>query len=53
MVRTLFLSCGLFAVVHASAQPGVFTKEHLIQYTPEWRGERYSDGRPKVPDGIL
>lgn len=27
--------------------------EELIDYTPEWTGERFADGRPKVPDGIL
>ncbi|MDE2735260.1 MAG: RraA family protein [Gemmatimonadota bacterium] len=27
--------------------------EELIEYTPEWEGERFADGRPKVPDGIL
>jgi len=37
----------------ASAQPGVLTRELLIQYTPGWKGERFPDGRPKVPDGIL
>ena len=35
------------------AQPGVFSKEDLIKYTPEWKGERFPDGRPRVPDGIL
>lgn len=25
----------------------------LIEYTPEWDGERFADGRPKVPDDIL
>ncbi len=25
----------------------------LIEYTPEWEGERFADGRPKVPDDIL
>jgi regulator of RNase E activity RraA len=35
------------------AQPGILTKELLIQYTPEWKGERFPDGRPKVPDSIL
>ncbi len=25
----------------------------LIEYTPEWAGERFADGRPKVPDDIL
>ncbi len=37
----------------AWAQPGILTKELLIKYTPEWKGERFADGRPKVPDGIL
>jgi regulator of RNase E activity RraA len=29
------------------------TKEELIFLTPEWKGERFPDGRPKVPDNIL
>lgn len=29
------------------------SKEELIFLTPEWKGERYPDGRPKVPDSIL
>lgn len=29
------------------------TKEELIEYTREWKGERFPDGRPKVPDDIL
>jgi len=37
----------------AFAQPGVFSKEELIKYTPDWKGERFADGRPKVPDSIL
>jgi len=53
MLRTTVLSFGLLAAFHASAQPGIFTKEHLVQYTPEWKGERFADGRPKVSDGIL
>jgi len=32
---------------------GIFPREHLIKYTPEWKGERFADGRPKVPDAIL
>lgn len=27
--------------------------EELIEYTPEWEGERFADGRPKVLDDIL
>lgn len=25
----------------------------IAEYTPEWQGERFPDGRPKVPDDIL
>lgn len=28
-------------------------KEDIIQLTPEWKGERFEDGRPKVSDDIL
>ena len=48
---TILLS--LVAACPALAQPGVFTKEELVKYTPDWKGERFSDGRPKVPDGVL
>jgi 4-hydroxy-4-methyl-2-oxoglutarate aldolase len=37
----------------AVSQPLMFTRAQLIQYTPEWDGERFPDGRPKVPDHIL
>ncbi|MEO6221193.1 MAG: RraA family protein [Ginsengibacter sp.] len=29
------------------------TKEELIFLTSEWKGERFADGRPKVPDALL
>ena len=35
------------------AQEGFFNREEVIKYTPEWKGERFPDGRPKVPDAIL
>ena len=28
-------------------------KEELIFLTSEWKGERFADGRPKVPDALL
>jgi regulator of RNase E activity RraA len=49
----LALSLLFAATSLAAAQPGVLTREHLIEYTPDWTGERFSDGRPKVPDAIL
>jgi regulator of RNase E activity RraA len=35
------------------AQEGFFTRDEVIKYTPEWKGERFADGRPKVADSIL
>jgi hypothetical protein len=29
------------------------TREQLIGLTPEWHGERFTDGRPKVSDSLL
>lgn len=46
---TFTLSIGLTC----SAMPMKMSKEDMIRYTPEWRGKRTADGRPKVPDGII
>ncbi len=53
LVCSCALALWLIGPASASAQPGVFTKDHLIAYSPEWKGERFPDGRPKVPDEIL
>jgi regulator of RNase E activity RraA len=29
------------------------TKDQLMFYTSDWKGERFADGRPKVPDSLL
>jgi 4-hydroxy-4-methyl-2-oxoglutarate aldolase len=55
-VVTVCLLCFIFVVVAEkplSAQPLSLSKEQLIQYTPLWKGERFPDGRPKVPDDII
>ena len=33
--------------------PFNLSKDELTEYTREWKGERFPDGRPKVPDDIL
>ncbi|MCC6444081.1 MAG: RraA family protein [Armatimonadetes bacterium] len=33
--------------------PMNLSPDELMEYTPEWTGERFPDGRPKVPDAIL
>ena len=35
------------------AQLGMFTNEQRIELTREWKGDRFPDGRPKVPDELL
>jgi 4-hydroxy-4-methyl-2-oxoglutarate aldolase len=29
------------------------TREQILFYTSDWKGERFPDGRPKLPDGLL
>jgi 4-hydroxy-4-methyl-2-oxoglutarate aldolase len=29
------------------------TKQQILFYTSEWKGERFPDGRPRLPDGLL
>jgi regulator of RNase E activity RraA len=55
MTRLFFVGVIAAALLpgRATAQPGVLTKDLLVQYTPDWKGERFPDGRPKVPDAIL
>jgi 4-hydroxy-4-methyl-2-oxoglutarate aldolase len=48
----LFMT-GFSKVSIVGAQPGSLTKEEMIQYTSLWKGERFPDGRPKVPDDII
>jgi regulator of RNase E activity RraA len=51
MMKAVLLT--LCAAGLALGQPGIFTKDDLIKYTPEWKGDRFADGRPKVPDAVL
>jgi regulator of RNase E activity RraA len=37
----------------AMAHVGFLSRDEVIHDTPEWKGERFPDGRPKVPDAIL
>ena len=37
----------------AQAQLDLFSKEQRIEFTPEWRGARFADGRPNVAGSVL
>ncbi|HET6996465.1 MAG TPA: RraA family protein [Chitinophagaceae bacterium] len=41
------------ACLRSQCQDVQITKEQLVALTPEWKGERFVDGRPKVPDNII
>jgi 4-hydroxy-4-methyl-2-oxoglutarate aldolase len=55
MKQVTWFCAGLTAlcVTPGFAQLGMFTNEQRIEMTREWKGERYADGRPKVPDEVL
>jgi 4-hydroxy-4-methyl-2-oxoglutarate aldolase len=40
-------------VIPAHSQLDLFSKEQRIEFTPEWHGQRFPDGRPNVPDSVL
>jgi len=54
MIASVLAGAALLAFTpRLLAQQEFFTREDVIKYTPDWQGERFPDGRPKVPDGIL
>jgi 4-hydroxy-4-methyl-2-oxoglutarate aldolase len=50
---TILFSVFMLAVLFARAQNVGSTPEYIRALTSEWKGERFPDGRPKVPDAIL
>jgi regulator of RNase E activity RraA len=46
-------AAALCASMPAHAQLWTWTKDQLIEYTKDWKGERFADGRPKVPESFL
>lgn len=52
IILTVLVACVSIGPPTAFAQIKQ-TKEQIMFYTPEWTGDRFSDGRPKVPDNLL
>jgi regulator of RNase E activity RraA len=50
IIAVLFILC-FFKTANVYAQ--TIPREELILLTSEWKGERFPDGRPKVPDDLL
>jgi regulator of RNase E activity RraA len=51
--KSLFVFLLLVFFLQTKSQQVQISKEQLIALTPAWKGERFADGRPKVPDNIL
>ncbi|MDR1499840.1 MAG: hypothetical protein LBI58_02560 [Tannerellaceae bacterium] len=51
--RKLLFVVLVLSVAGGSAQNVGLPKEYIEAITPEWKGERFADGRPKVPDDLL
>ncbi len=49
----LVISLALPLAMPAHAQLDLFSKEQRIEFTPDWHGDRFPDGRPNVPDSVL
>lgn len=51
-IARILISVTLISLA-AHAQLGMFSAEQRRAITREWTGERFPDGRPKVPDSVL
>ena len=51
--RILQMIIPLYFSLTITAQQVTLTPDQIKGYTPEWKGERFPDGRPKVSDKML
>ncbi len=49
----LYFVAALCLSVDSFGQLGLFTRDQRVEFTREWNGDRFPDGRPKVPDELL
>src|SRR5260370_24663214 len=52
LIGATILACAFASALPASSQVKM-TKEQMLFYTSDWKGERFPDGRPKIPDDLL
>jgi 4-hydroxy-4-methyl-2-oxoglutarate aldolase len=51
--RMIILTLLLSTAIMSTAQQVTLTSDQIKAWTPDWKGERTADGRPKVPDRLL
>jgi 4-hydroxy-4-methyl-2-oxoglutarate aldolase len=52
-LKSILLGCLALAVASPALAQVKQTREQVLFYTSEWKGERFPDGRPRVPDDLL
>src|ERR1044071_6148093 len=52
-LKPVLLGCLALAVATPALAQVKQTREQILFYTSEWKGERFPDGRPKVSDDLL
>lgn len=52
LLLTGLLACTVISIKPAEAQVKM-TKDQMMFYTSDWKGDRFPDGRPKVPDDLI
>jgi 4-hydroxy-4-methyl-2-oxoglutarate aldolase len=52
VISIILFVCGIAVATGVFAQTTT-PKEQIRFYTSEWKGERFADGRPKIPDSLL
>lgn len=50
---TILLALAAIFPLCSHAQLGLFSTEQRVACSPDWHGERFADGRPKVPADVL
>jgi 4-hydroxy-4-methyl-2-oxoglutarate aldolase len=54
MIRKLICFASFICITHfLSAQQVTLTPDQIKSFTPDWKGERFADGRPKTDDRFL
>ena len=52
-IVSVVLLSSLILAASAERRGGSFASKDLSAYSPDWKGERFGDGRPRVSDDIL
>jgi 4-hydroxy-4-methyl-2-oxoglutarate aldolase len=52
-LKPVLLGCLALAMATPALAQVKQTRDQILFYTSEWKGERFPDGRPRVPDDLL